>query len=190
MTSLAAVPGRRRPFLRLVSGHSHRCGLAQVCHGRTAEVDGVAKRGAAGAHAVVVTGRVRTRYAAVNRPSLVACGNCCLRFRTDTGVHALCSSGHFDLLHPRHEDGAKYQPKFIANGLNRYFDKARAEIRSVGHPCICLILVSVCFEIQITLFGVIKCALVLRPMRPVFFFMYNCHVHNVFCHCCFNVYTF
>ncbi|XP_043225304.1 tRNA pseudouridine synthase-like 1 [Amphibalanus amphitrite] len=62
------------------------------------------------------------RFKPLNTPVLV------LSSRTDAGVHALSSSGHCDLLHPRHELGAKYQPDFIRNGLNRYFDKAKAEV--------------------------------------------------------------
>ncbi|XP_037090557.1 tRNA pseudouridine synthase-like 1 [Pollicipes pollicipes] len=51
-----------------------------------------------------------------------------LSSRTDSGVHALSSSGHVDLAHPYHEEGRVFRPARLLRELNRYFDKTATEI--------------------------------------------------------------
>ena len=46
--------------------------------------------------------------------------------RTDKGVHAFCTSAHFDLQH--FKDGMKYSPEWLHKGLTRYMEKCNAGI--------------------------------------------------------------
>jgi tRNA U38,U39,U40 pseudouridine synthase TruA len=49
-----------------------------------------------------------------------------LHDRTDRGVHALRSSAHIDL---EREGGLQYDPTHLTVGYNRYFAKAKLDLR-------------------------------------------------------------
>jgi tRNA U38,U39,U40 pseudouridine synthase TruA len=46
--------------------------------------------------------------------------------RTDRGVHAICSSAHVDL---ERAGGLNYEPAHLTAGYNKYFTKAKLDIR-------------------------------------------------------------